>query len=71
MKKFRLSKCFVCFHGDKCGDKQKKQNAEKYGYHILYIWESELNEIDDAEIEEFVVKKIKDYSAITPNKLVK
>lgn len=52
-------------------DDKKKQNAERYGYQILYIWESELNKIDDTEIEDFVVKKIKEYSAITPNKLAK
>jgi len=50
-------------------DDKKRQNAEKYGYQILYIWESELNKIDDVDIEEFIVEKIRRYSAITPNKL--
>jgi len=40
-------------------DDKKRLNAEKYGYHIIYIWESEINILDDVEIIDFLTEKIK------------
>lgn len=31
-------------------DNKKKELAEKYGYQIIYFWESELNELDDNQL---------------------
>lgn len=37
----------------------KKQNAEKYGYKTLYIWESELKNKSEIEIENLIKEKLK------------
>jgi len=35
-------------------DKLKKEKAESYGYKVFYLWESELNNMTDDEINKFV-----------------
>jgi len=39
-------------------DKIKKDLAEKKGYHLMYIWESEIHE-NEYNLEDFVITKIK------------
>lgn len=43
-------------------DKAKRELAESYGYSVVYIWETEINNCDDLELEELILKKIGDKS---------
>jgi len=36
-------------------DKRKKKNAEKYGYKIIYIWESEMNNMTDDDLKQWIL----------------
>lgn len=39
-------------------DKNKKENAKKYGYQLIYIWEHAMNNMTDAEIAAYIQTEI-------------
>jgi len=40
-------------------DRKKKENAEKYGYKVIYIWESEINRAKkNGNLDFFILNKI-------------
>jgi len=39
-------------------DEEKRINAEKYGYKVIYIWEKEINGKKDNELIELLIKKL-------------
>ena len=39
-------------------EKYKKQIAETNGYKVIYIWESEINKMNDGEILQYIENQI-------------
>ena len=39
-------------------DRYKKQIAESNGYKVIYIWESEINKMNDGEILQYIENQI-------------
>lgn len=42
-------------------DRLKKELAEKYGYHVCYIWEQDMKNIDDEELIEIIFQQLKNW----------
>lgn len=40
-------------------DDDKRINAEKYGYKVIYIWEAEMNKKTNIELTELIINKLK------------